>query len=297
MKATRRDSSSLLAALEEMVPGASRRTLRQMLSIGRVRVNGDVCRLGKRSLAPGDVVEISKSGAPPKRFRGIQVLYEDDALLVVLKPAGLLAVSTPHERERTLFAYLKDYAVKTTPRARLCVVHRLDKFVSGVMVFAKSPAVREKLQSLFRQHSIERRYWAIVEGSVKPAEGTIESRLVEDRSGRMKSAAGAREGKRAVTHFRVIARRPGVTVLEVALETGRKNQIRVHLSEMGHPILGDRAYGSTRDPMGRIGLHAFLLGFRHPVDRASMRFETDPPSEFKRYLPAVERRPQRPATR
>src|SRR5206468_13085530 len=146
------------------------------------------------------------------------------------------------------------------------VVDRLEKFASGILVFARAEAAREKLRASFRRDDVQRKYWAIVEDYVATDAGAIRSRLAEDRSLRMRSTTDVTRGKPAVTHFRVLRRLSNLTALEVTLETGRKNQIRAHLSEMGHPIAGDRAYGSTVDPLGRLGLHAFFLGFRHPMD-------------------------------
>lgn len=286
MKAVVSGPSSLLEDLERLVPGASRRTLRQMLAQGRVSVNGEIRRIAAHPLAAGDTIEIGGRTAPSSLPRGLEILYEDDALLVIRKPPGLLTVATLHERERTAFACLRTYLKAREPRKKLHIVHRLDKFASGVLVFAKSEPVQSALQDIFSRHDIDRKYWAIVEGSVRQNQGTIRSRLVQDRSLRMHSTEDETRGKEAVTHYRVLRRTADLSVLEVTLETGRKNQIRAHLSEMGHPIVGDRAYGSTRDPLKRMGLHAFQLGFRHPVTGKRALFETDPPPEFVRYLPA-----------
>ncbi|MGD0309860.1 MAG: RNA pseudouridine synthase [Acidobacteriota bacterium] len=164
-------------------------------------------------------------------------------------------------------------------------MHRLDKFASGVLVFAKSEPIQAKLQALFSRHEIQRKYWAIVEGQVKQSRGAIRSRLAENRMKRMHSIQDGAEGKEAITHYRVLRRFPQLTVLEVTLETGRKNQIRVHMAELGHPIVGDRAYGSQVNPLGRLGLHAFLLGFKHPRLGTQVVHRTKAPPEFERYLP------------
>jgi len=265
------------------VPGASGRTLRQMLQQGRVRLNGEVCRVASHPVRPGDVLEIGHR-LPAALEGGLKIVHEDRDVIVVHKPAGLLTVATPHENENTAHALLRRHARSRGGPATVFVVHRLDKFVSGLLVFAKSESAQVVLKSLFEAHAIERRYWAIVEGRVKADSGTIESRLAEDRAMRMRSTKHPREGKRAVTHYRVLRRFPEFTSLEITLETGRKNQIRVHLSELGHPIVGDRAYGSTKDPLGRMGLHAFRLGFMHPSRKKPMLFETEPPPEFCPYL-------------
>jgi 23S rRNA pseudouridine1911/1915/1917 synthase len=278
-------SGSILEVLQLLVPGASRRTLRQMLSQGRVNVNGIPCSISSHPIRPGDVLEIGTRRIAAKLPDGLKILYEDSEILVIHKPSGLLTVSTQHERRQTAYALLRLHLKENNPRQKLYVVHRLDKFASGVLVFAKSERVRSVLKSLFHDHKIQRKYWAIVEGRIEKSRGTIRSYLAQDRSHRMHSTDNPKRGKSAVTHFRVIRRLPRVTTLEVVLETGRKNQIRAHLSEKGHPIVGDRAYGSKEDPLGRLGLHAFHLGFAHPAKGTPVQFQAEPPPEFLRYLP------------
>src|SRR5262245_1902235 len=255
-----------------------------MLERGRVRVNGTVVRLARAPVAPGDTIEVAGRAPDTAPLHGIEIVFEDEELLVISKPAGLLTGAPQHEREATAVSYLKAHVRSSAPRRSLHVVHRIDKFASGLLVFAKSEPVREALRALFRKHEVERRYWAIVEGAMKKDSGTIRSRLVEDAALHMHSTRETGEGKLAVTHFRVLRRFPSLTTLEVRLETGRKNQIRVHLSEMGHPIAGDRPYDSTTDPLGRLGLHAFTLGFAHPATGEQLLFRTEPPPEFRRYL-------------
>jgi len=274
----------LLEALGRMVPGASNRTLRQILSTGRVLVNGSPCKKGAWPLSSGDQVHITSRRAAPAGLGGIEIVHEDDDLFVILKPAGLLTVSTEHETRRTALAVLRQQVQQQDKRGRIFVVHRLDKFVSGLLVFARSEPIREGLRAQFMKHDIVRKYWAAVEGTVRQSRGTIESYLAENKSLRMRSVTDSSQGKRAVTHYRVLERRRDVTILEITLETGRKNQIRVHLSEMGHPIVGDRAYGSRTDPLKRIALHAFCLGFTHPRTRRPILFESDPPAELARYF-------------
>ena len=256
-----------------------------MLSQGRVSISGEVCTLAGRQVRAGEVLEIGPRRAPLRLGGGLELLFEDHDILIVHKPEGLLTVATADERERTVYFRLREYLQEHNPRQRLFIVHRLDKYASGVLVFAKSARVKSLLQGIFSRHEIQRKYWAIVEGNVKQERGTIRSRLVEDKSLRMHSTGDSRSGKLAVTHYRVLRRHPKLTALEVTLETGRKNQIRAHLSESGHPIAGDRAYGSSQDPLGRLGLHAFQLGFKHPVSGEPLLFTTGPPPEFRKYLP------------
>ena len=255
-----------------------------MLSQGRVTVNGNRCSISSHQIRPGDVLEIGPRRIRTKLPDGLEVLYEDGDIFVIQKPTGLLTVATIHERERTVYAHLRRHLKEHNPKHNLYVVHRLDKFASGVLVFAKSERVQSALKDLFSRHDIQRKYWAIVEGNMEKPSGTIQSYLAEDRSLRMHSTKDKKRGKFAVTHFRVLRRLKDITTLEVTLETGRRNQIRVHLSEKGHPIVGDRAYGSTQNPLGRLGLHAFQLGFVHPTRRTPLKFRTEPPPEFIRYL-------------
>jgi 23S rRNA pseudouridine1911/1915/1917 synthase len=255
-----------------------------MLSQGRVCLNGEPCRIADHKVHPGDSLEIGARRSPTRLPAGLEILYEDQDIVVIQKPVGLLTVATADEREKTAYAFLRRYLKERNPRQKLFIVHRLDKFASGILVFAKSETVKSILQGVFSRHEIQRKYWAIVEGRVEKERGTIQSNLAQDKSLRMHSTGDKSRGKPAVTHFRVLHRLPRLSVLEVTLETGRKNQIRAHLSEMGHPIVGDRAYGSFQDPLGRLGLHAFQLGFSHPVRRVPLLFQTDPPPEFRRWI-------------
>ena len=284
MKAAVSISGTILDALEMLVPGAARRTLRQMLSQRRIRVNGEVCVNARHSVAPGYILEIGAPDVSIKLPYGLEVLYEDDDIIAILKPVGLLSVATDDERERTAYAYLRAWLKERNPGGRLFIVHRLDKFASGVLLFAKSERVQALMKGIFQRRDILRKYWAIVEGTVGKNQGTIQSYLAENRMMRMYSTDDDTCGKLAVTHFRTLRRTRGFSSLEVTLETGRKNQIRVHLSEMGHPIVGDQAYGCTKDPLKRLGLHAFHLSFRHPITGKQMQFQTGPPPEFVRYL-------------
>ena len=285
MKTAVSAAGSLLDALEILVPGAARRTLRQMLSRGRVCVNDEVCVDARHPVGPGDILEIGTVGSIPSKLpHGLEVIYQDNDIVVVHKPVNLLTVAAAGERERTVYACLRAWLKERNPAGRIFIVHRLDKFASGILVFAKSERVQSLMKGLFQRHDIQRKYWAIVEGIVAKNQGTIQSFLAENRLMRMHSTDAGSGGKFAVTHFRVLRRMHGVSSLEVTLETGRKNQIRVHLSEMGYPIVGDKAYGSRKDPLKRLGLHAFHLGFRHPVTGKQMLFQTDPPPAFVRYL-------------
>lgn len=281
MRTTVTEPRPLLDALAVVYPDSSKTTLRQMLQAGRVRVNGEVEKNARRELEPGDAIDVAQKSVQIALPPGLAILHEDDDLVVVLKAHGLLTVATERERETTTQAYLNDY-LKQKGEERIHVVHRLDRETSGVLVFAKNFETREALKEQFAAHSVDRVYVAIIEGELDPREGTFRSHLRERRDLRMESVKAHPEAKLAVTHYRTIQTKGGYSMLEITLETGRKNQIRTHLSEAGHPVIGDRLYGSTSNPIGRLGLHAKLLGFDHPNTGKHLVFTAPIPAAFKK---------------
>ena len=211
----------------------------------------------------------------------IKILFEDDAVVVVDKPEGLLTIATETERERTVYAVLRARASAKKPPQKIFIVHRLDREASGLLVFAKTIEAKEKLQEQFKSHSAGRRYIAVVEGQVKGEDFSIRSYLAENAAFRVYSTRKTREGKLAITHVRVVKRNPKTTLVQVRLETGRKHQIRVHLAERGYPIVGDKFYGSRSNPIRRLALHGEHLSFRHPVTGKRVEFEAKYPKVFQ----------------
>jgi 23S rRNA pseudouridine1911/1915/1917 synthase len=274
--------------LRGLFPGASGRAVKQWLELGRVRVGGRVVRRGDVIVAAADKVEL---GVPPGPSfpPSIRLVFEDDDILVIDKPPGLLTIATERERERTTYRMLAEYvgghaaSVGKARRGapRLFIVHRLDRETSGLLVFAKSPDAKRRLQSQFEARSVDRRYVAVVEGSVSEAQGRLRSRLREDRSLRVRQTRRRAGGREAITDYRILARGDTTTLLELALVTGRRAQIRVQLSTLGHPILGDQAYGSHQDPLRRLCLHATKLAFTHPQGHR-VTFDSPAPPSFKR---------------
>lgn len=268
-----------LAALH---PGASRRRLKRWLETSRVRVNGAIVRRGDVPVAPGDRVELA--APPPPPFPApLTLVHEDEAILVVDKPAGLLTIATARERERTAYRLLMDYVAGQlrSGRDRIFIVHRLDRETSGLLVFAKSPVAKRKLQAQFAARAPERVYVAVVEGRVRDAEGTLRARLDPAGRPRVRVTRDGPRGKEAITRYRVLERRAGTTALELVLVTGRRGQIRAQLAAAGHPIVGDVAYGSRRSPLRRVCLHATRLTFVHP-DGRRVSFESPLPAAFGR---------------
>lgn len=199
---------------------------------------------------------------------------------MVDKPEGLLTIATDKEKVRTLYAYLFEHVKRKKPPEMLFIVHRLDREASGLLVFAKSEVSKRHLQDQFKEHSAGRTYVAITEGQMARNEQTIESYLAENRMHRCYSTRDRAKGKRAVTHVKVLQRSRHRTLAEVQLETGRKHQIRVHLAEQGHPIVGDHAYGSRTNPVRRLALHAAKLAFKHPRSGKRLEFTSQPPALF-----------------
>jgi 23S rRNA pseudouridine1911/1915/1917 synthase len=255
----------------------SGRQLKQWLEHARVVVDGRAVRDGRALVAPDAHVALAATGRGGTRSfpSSLRLIHEDDDILVIDKPAGLLTIATERERKRTAYRLLRDYLAAQRPPGRLFIVHRLDRETSGLLVFAKSPAAKQQLQAQFEARTAERDYVAVVDGRVARETGTLESRLVEDRALRVRAG---RVGKTAVTHYRVLARRADTTVLGLSLGTGRRRQIRVQLAGIGHPIAGDREHGSRRDPFHRLALHACRLRVVHPGSGQPVTFESAPPA-------------------
>jgi 23S rRNA pseudouridine1911/1915/1917 synthase len=274
-------SQTLLDALQSLFPDSSKTTLRRMLQDDRVRVNGVPQRDAKRVVEDGERVEVGSKASRAIDPR-ITILYEDDDLIAVDKAAGLLTVASPEVRYETAEAFLNTYLGARRGETRVHVVHRLDRDTSGVLVFAKNGDMRDRLQTLFAAHDIERIYVAIVHGKLAEPSGTFHSFLAEDKELRVKSVAGVVSGKEAITHYRTTASGRRFSMLDVTLETGRRNQIRVHLAEAGHPVVGDTMYGKgLDDPLGRLALHARHLAFIHPRTRKRIEVTMPIPAEFR----------------
>jgi 23S rRNA pseudouridine1911/1915/1917 synthase len=281
-------ATTVEAVLHEHMPGASRRTLKQLVEHGRVSVGGAPARRLDAAVAAGSVVEVSPRGPKLEPDRpmpfGLVVLFEDETVVVVEKPAGLLTIATERERTRTAYAAVRAHVKARDPRERVFIVHRLDRSTSGVIVFAKSPDAKERLQSAFAARSVERTYHAVVEGVLEADEGTLKSYLVESSAHKVHATRDARRGVEAITRYRVLRRGRSRTLVEVGLVTGRKAQIRVQFADIGHPVVGDRVYGKGTDPIGRVALHAFRIAFDHPETGQRMTFRSRTPQLFSQLV-------------
>ena len=250
----------LLAVLQPM----KRTRVKQLLQHGRVRVNGRAVTRHDHPIGPADRISIVREHAAatvPARDR-VPIVFEDESIIAIDKPSGLLTVSTDNEKTDTAFARLS--AMLTVRKAgRPFVVHRLDRETSGLLLFARTAAVRDQLQEQW--DAVQKTYLAVVEGKPRPAAGVLENYLTEGKNLRVHVTAPGGEAKHAITRYRLIANRRPYSLVEVVLQTGRKHQIRVHLAGLGCPVIGDPDYGAKTNRAGRLGLHAWKLAFHHPV--------------------------------
>jgi 23S rRNA pseudouridine1911/1915/1917 synthase len=281
-------ASTLEAALRHRMPEASRRTLKQLVEHARVRVDGRTVERLDVDVAAGAMVEIAPRGAradvPPRLPAGLSVVREDADFVVVEKPAGMLTIATEQEKRRTAYAYMRGYVKARDPHAKLFIVHRLDRSTSGLLVFATTPEAKERLQQAFADRRVERIYTAVVEGVLAPDEGMLRSYLIESSVHKVHITTDARNGVEAIARYRVLRRGRSHTLVEVALVTGRKAQIRVQFADAAHPVAGDRVYGSGSDPIGRLALHASRLSFDHPTTGRRLDFRSRAPQAFSKLV-------------
>ena len=259
----------LIEILSLLHPEAKRNSLRRMIDHGRVTVDGTRASRAKQEVSAGSAVEtLSRTEVEgPSKKGGIpepDVLYDDKHRMVVNKPAGLLSVATPRGEPDTMFDRALRWVSKNQSK-RVHLVHRLDRETSGCLVLAKSPEVRDLLQSQFKNRTVERIYHAVVFGSPPSSSGISTSRVKETKDKRVRLVQkGERGGKEAITHWEVEERGPIHTLVRIKIDTGRRAQIRLHMSELGCPVSGDTRYGRGKASVNRLCLHATSLGFDHP---------------------------------
>jgi len=277
----------LLEFLLEALAGWKRGTVRDRLKRGGVHVNGTPVIRHDHPLAAGDRVEVLPGRLVPAAYdgrTGIRVLYDDPHLIVIDKPPGLLSVATLSEHDRTAMhqTRLMLQARGARRSRRLWAVHRLDQETSGVLMFAKSQAVQRHYREHWRQ--VEKIYLAIVEGVPLRPSGAFAARLREGKDLKVYADPDPATSKAALSHYRLIRAAGAHALLEVRLRTGRKHQIRVHLADAGHPVVGDPLYGSGRDLLGRLALHAHRLSFTHLISRERLSIVSPLPSELEEFL-------------
>jgi 23S rRNA pseudouridine1911/1915/1917 synthase len=280
--------SVLIEFVMEKLHGISRNRAKALISNRVVLVNNAITTHPLAELKPGDVVQLDRS-KHKKSFhcKELDIVFEDPYLFIIDKHPGLLSMSN-NSRQQTVQTVLNRYLEKGGGRNTSHLVHRLDRDTSGLMVYAKDVQTQQSLINSWQQLVSDRRYLALVKGEFEQTRGRIQSWLTEDKKFITHSSPVDNGGKYAVTHYNVLASSNGYSLVECELETGRKNQIRVHMAQLGHPVVGDRKYGSDEDPMRRLGLHAYMLCFTHPVTGKHLRFETPVPYCFEKLLNAGE---------
>lgn len=277
------ENTELMKFLIVNLPNKSRNNIKSLLSNKQVFVDGQAIKQFNHLLAPGQEVEIRWNRIPEeKQYRGISIVYEDHDIVVIDKHAGMLSIAVDNRESQTAYNMLSTHAKKQDSANKIFVVHRLDRDTSGLMMFAKSEKVKHDLQTNWNDLIVERTYVAIVEGVVEEPEGTISSYLRESKAMIVYSSQNPKDGLKAVTQYQVMKTGKGYSLLKVSLRTGRKNQIRVHMKDIEHPVAGDKKYGSRTNPIGRLGLHALVLAFKHPVNKELLRFNTPIPRKFMR---------------
>ena len=280
------EPAQLIAFIMEKMHGMSRNRAKALISNRVVLVNNAITTHPLAELKPGDVVQLDRS-KHKKSFhcKELDIVFEDPYLFIIDKHPGLLSMSN-NSRQQTVQTVLNRYLEKGGGRNTSHLVHRLDRDTSGLMVYAKDVQTQQSLINSWQQLVTDRRYLALVKGEFEQPRGRIQSWLTEDKKFVTHSSLVDNGGKYAVTHYTVLASSNGYSLVECELETGRKNQIRVHMADLGHPVVGDRKYGSDEDPMRRLGLHAYMLCFTHPVTGKHLRFETPVPFCFEKLLNA-----------
>ncbi len=269
----------LLELLRKVFAPASTTRIRKMVKHGMIMIDGRRVTRPDTVVKAGQSIVYRKAASAGMQQAPVPIVYEDRHLLIADKPPGLLTYGERGTTGTSLYRLLKGFlAEQAREKAELFVVHRLDREVSGLVLFAKQQPIQEQLKSNWQK--TRKLYYALVEGRMSEPAGTIESWLTEGADHRMRSGAESRQAKWAVTHFRVLRSMAAHTLLEIELSTGRKNQIRVHLAEAGHPVVGDRRYGADAKVKRRIRLHAYYLALPHPAHGRPLHVELPMPAGF-----------------
>jgi len=267
----------LLEFLLEYFSKLSRNSVKNLLTNKQIIVNGKVISKHDYLLKKGDKVSFDGK----QNNKGLKIIYEDELFIVINKPFNLLTVATDKEKEKTAYVLVSEYVKQTNHKNRVYVLHRLDKDTSGVLVFCKDESVKNELQEKWNEIVSKRGYVAVVEGSLKQKQGVIKSYLKESKT-KMVYSCSKSEGKLAITEYKVIGENNKYSLVDVNLLTGRKNQIRVHFKDIGHPLVGDKKYGAITDPLKRLGLHASSIKFTYK--NKEYEFNSPHPFDLKNNL-------------
>ena len=278
-----KEEVTLLPFLFSSLSGLSKSEVKSILKYKHIAIKGSAVTQFDTPLSPGDIVQVN-FGRSFYKFNNpqVKVIYEDKWFVVIEKASGLLSVANDTAREKNAFHIVRDYVRHDNPDAEIYVCHRLDQYTSGILVFAKDESLMMELRSNWDFYVKERRYVCVTENIPARPEDTIESLLTQNEHLRVHSTNDETVGRLAVTHYKVIQTRGRYALVDVEIFTGKKNQIRVHMSEMGCPIAGDMKYGAETNPVRRLMLHNYRLSFIHPVTGELMRFTLPTPSVFRK---------------
>lgn len=269
-----KENEILIEFLKKTFSNLSKNSVKSLLHNEKVFVNGNMTTKYNYELNIGDVVEIREKVA-----KNIDIIYEDKNIIVINKPSGLLTVATEKEKNKTAYHLVMEYLKKKNKNNRIFIIHRLDKDTSGIIMFAKNERAKHLYQDNWNDIVKKRCYYAVIAGKMENKEGTIKSYLKEN--GNMVYSVKERSGKLAITEYKVLKERKNISLLDINLKTGRKNQIRVHMKENKTPILGDLKYGEKSKLINRLALHAYKLELVNPVTKKLLTFEINMPNEFK----------------
>lgn len=275
------DNITLLDSISNFKKDLSKKTIKNYIKNKMVMVNNKVITNSSYMLKDNDKIEISYSKKVIPDY-DLDILYEDEYLIAINKPCGLLSIGNDKEKVITAYRMVSDYIKHSSNNKYIFVVHRLDQDTSGVLMFCKNEKIRDKMQDNWNTIVKKRGYLAIVDGKLT-GNGTRRSFLMEDRNQFVYSSRN-NQGKEAITHYSSIKNNNDYSLLQVFIDTGRRNQIRVHLSEMGYPIVGDKKYKCKTNPIKRLCLHANILEFIHPVSKKLIHIESDIPKEFGKVI-------------
>lgn len=281
-------SVGLMDFMSSVLTDAKRGDIKKWLKFGHVAIDGQVTSAFDAPVAPGSHVELNFT-RPFVVFHHprLRLVYEDDDVVVVDKGYGLLSVGTDSSKKssvETAYSILRDYVKTVHPSNKIFIVHRLDRDTSGLMVFAKNMEAKETLQHNWNNMVLQRKYVALLDGELEQESGEVRSYLAETSQHEVYSTEEPSDGKLAVTRYKVRRKGKGRTLAEFSLDTGRKNQIRVHARDLGCPITGDKKYGNGSGPLHRLALHAETLRFAHPISHQDMNFTSPVPSQFYKYV-------------
>ena len=274
---------TLLGFLFEVLKGQSRNSIKSTLTSKRVSVDGAPVTQFDFKLYPGDTVIISKEPIKKKTRSNLPIIYEDDEMIVINKPSGLLSIASDKEKSSTAYRMLSDYVQQKDKHNRIFVVHRLDEDTSGVLMVVKNLEIQKALQDNWNDIVTKRGYYAIVEGHMEEKQGTVKSYLKKNAQNLMYSSKD-KNGQFSITHYKVIKEIENYSLLDVNIDTGRKNQIRVHMGDLGHHVIGDDKYGNPSNPLKRLGLHAYCLELTHPITKKKLKFIAPIPKEFEAFM-------------